>query len=124
TYTYIVQRIVKLGLHHEAESEPSAATGKMAEDQFAPAPPAGLRASPAAGSIELSWERNLEPDLGGYRVYRATAAGPFEKIADVSQIPSYSDRGVKSGERYRYAVTAVDKTGNESGQSAVAEAGI
>jgi len=124
SYTYIVQRIVKLGLHHEAESEPSAENRKMAEDKFPPAAPSGLRASPAAGSIELSWERNLEPDLGGYRVYRAAAGGPFEKIADVSQIPSYSDRGVKSGQGYRYAVTAVDKLGNESGQSAAAEATV
>jgi hypothetical protein len=123
-YTYIVQRIVKLGVRREAESERSGEGTRMAEDTFPPAAPAGLRASPAAGSVELSWDRNTEPDLGGYRVYRAAGGGAFEKIADVSQIPSYSDRNVKSGERYRYAVSAVDKSGNEGPQSAVEEASV
>lgn len=122
-YTYIVQRIVKLGVHTEAESglsEESEVT--IPEDKFAPAAPTGVRASPAAGSVELSWDRNLEPDLAGYRVYRAVAGGKFEKIAELSQVPSYSDRAVESGKQYRYVVTAFDKSANESAQSAVAEA--
>ncbi len=40
--------------------------------------------------------------------------GAFEKVADVSQIPSWSDRGVEPGKTYRYTVTAVDQAGNES----------
>ena len=120
-YTYIVQRIVKLGIHQEAESDPSEEKGETPEDRFAPAAPSGLRASPAAGSVELSWDRNLEPDLAGYRVYRAVAGGTFEKVADLSQVPSYSDRAVESGKQYRYRVTAFDKSANESAQSAVAE---
>jgi hypothetical protein len=123
-YTYMVQRIVKLGVRREAESDPSEEAGLTAEDQFAPAAPAGLRASPAAGSVELSWDRNVEADLAGYRVYRAVADGAFEKIADASQVPSYSDRAVESGKHYRYAVSAFDKSGNESGRSAVAEATV
>jgi fibronectin type 3 domain-containing protein len=123
-YTYIVQRIVKLGVHKEAESSPSEEATKIVEDTFPPAAPAGLRVSPAAGSIELSWDRNLEPDLAGYRVYRALAGGDFAKIAEVSQIPSYSDRAVESGKLYRYVVTAFDKSGNEGDRSAVAEAAL
>jgi hypothetical protein len=122
-YTYIVQRIVKLGIHKEAESDPSdPSEPAIPKDEFAPAAPTGLRASPAAGSVELSWDRNLEPDLAGYRLYRAVPGGKFEKIADLSQVPSYSDRAVESGKQYRYVVTAFDKSANESGQSAVAEA--
>jgi hypothetical protein len=122
-YTYRVQRIVRLGVHKEAESDPSEESEVTTpKDEFAPAAPSGLRASPAAGSVELSWDRNLEPDLAGYRVYRAASGGKFEKIAELSQVPSYSDRAVESGKLYRYAVTAFDKSANESVQSAVAEA--
>jgi fibronectin type 3 domain-containing protein len=122
-YTYMVQRIVKLGVHQEAESDPSEEADQTTpKDEFAPAVPSGLRASPAAGSVELSWDRNLEPDLAGYRVYRAVPGGTFDKVAELSQIPSYSDRAVESGKQYRYRVTAFDKSANESAPSAVAEA--
>jgi fibronectin type 3 domain-containing protein len=42
----------------------------------------------------------------------------MEKIADVSVVPSYSDRKVEHGKTYRYAVAAVDQAGNESPRSA------
>lgn len=120
-YTYLVQRIVKLADHREAESEPSTTVEVTAEDRFAPAAPAGLRANAAPASVELSWDRNTEADLAGYRVYRALAGSDFEKLADVSQIPSYSDQRVEHGKTYRYAISAVDQAGNESTRSAVVE---
>jgi len=120
-YTYMVQRIVKLGVHQEAESELSDEATETLKDTFPPAGPAAVRASPAAGSVELSWDRNSEADLAGYRIYRAVAGGAFEKLAEVTQVPSYSDRTVESGKRYRYAVSAFDKAGNESQHSAAAE---
>ena len=124
-YTYQVQRIVKLGTHQEAQSEPSAESDtKLLVDTFAPAAPTGLRAAPAAGSVELSWERNTEPDLAGYRIYRAVGKGDFQKLAEVSQIPAYSDRAVESGKLYRYVVTAFDRSNNESQRSAPAEATV
>jgi fibronectin type 3 domain-containing protein len=83
--------------------------------------PGGLHAAAAPNSIELAWERNTEPDLAGYRLYRAAADGAFEKIAEVSQVPSYSDHKVEHGKTYRYAVSAVDQSGNESARSAVVE---
>ena len=84
--------------------------------------PAGLNAATAPNSIEISWEGNTEPDLAGYRVYRSTGAGPFEKIGELVAIPSYSDRDIEHGKTYRYAVSAIDKSGNESAQSGPVEA--
>lgn len=120
-YAYLVQRLVKLADHREAESEPSAPVEVVAADRFPPAAPAALRANAAPASVELSWDRNTESDLAGYRVYRALAGGDFEKIADVSQIPSYSDQRVEHGKTYRYAVSAVDQAGNEGARSAAVE---
>ena len=117
-YTYVVQSIVKLDNGKEAESELSDEASIVPRDIFPPAVPKGVQASSAPNSIELNWERNTEEDLSGYRVYRAEGNGALEKIADVSVVPSYSDRKVEAGKTYRYAVTAVDQAGNESPRSA------
>jgi fibronectin type 3 domain-containing protein len=121
-YIYQVQTIVKLPNNTEAESDPSEEAGITPEDRFPPAVPAGLNAATAPNSIELSWEGDTEPDLAGYRVYRSTGAGPFEQIGEMVLVPSFSDRAVEHGKTYRYAVSAVDKTGNESARSGPVEA--
>jgi hypothetical protein len=117
-YTYLVQTIVKLGNRREAESELSDEASVVPSDIFPPAAPQGVQGSSAPNSIELNWERNTEEDLHGYRVYRGEGNGAMEKIADVSVVPSYSDRKVEHGKTYRYAVAAVDQAGNESPRSA------
>jgi fibronectin type 3 domain-containing protein len=119
--TYLVQSVVKLNDTQTAESDLSTEVSIAPVDTFPPAPPVELHATAGPASVELSWEPNAEPDLAGYRVYRSVGGGAFEKIADLSAIPSYSDKTVERGKAYRYAITAIDKAGNESGRSAVAE---
>lgn len=116
-YTYVVQSVVKLANRTEAESELSDETSIIPRDLVPPAAPKGVQASSAPNSIELHWERNGEGDLNGYRVYRAEGDGALEKIADVSVVPSYSDRRVEHGKTYRYAIAAVDQAGNDSPRS-------
>lgn len=117
TYEYWVQ-----GVNGEAQSEYAGPVSIKPEDRFPPSVPSGLTASAGLQAIELAWERNTEADFKGYRVYRATADGPFEKIGDLIEGPSFSDNKVESGKRYRYAVSAVDQLGNESERSAPVEA--
>ncbi len=116
-YSYVVQRIVKTGNDHDAESELTAPVVINPVDTFPPAPPAGLRAIPAPGSIELSWDGNAEPDLAGYRVYRFAPGGTWTRIG-AADLPGYSDHSAEKGKTYRYAVSAVDRSGNESARSA------
>ncbi len=123
-YTYLVQAFEDIGDHREAQSDLSPPRSITPKDVFAPAAPAHLSATPSASTIELSWDANMEPDLSGYRIYRSVNGGAFEKIAEVTDIPAYSDRGVQTGRAYRYAVTAFDKSGNESQRSNVVEAAI
>ena len=120
-YSYLVQTLVHLENNKEAESDLSAEVSVTPVDKFAPATPAGVHADSAPASIELSWDRNVEPDLAGYRVYRATGGGSFEKVADLAAIPTWSDHAVESGKTYRYALTAFDRAGNESPRSAPVE---
>ena len=87
----------------------------VAEDVFPPAPPRELRAVPTESSVELSWESNTEPDLAGYRVYRAEGTAPPRAATEgLSTTPRSTDQAVERGRTYRYAVSAVDQKGNES----------
>jgi fibronectin type 3 domain-containing protein len=45
----------------------------------------------------------------------------MEKIAEVSVVPSYSDRKVEAGKAYHYSISAVDQAGNESPRSAAVD---
>ena len=117
---YIVQAIVKTGTG-EVESDLSMEVTRTPADEFPPAVPAGLTAVPTANSIELTWDRDTEPDLAGYRIYRAAPGGEFQKIGETAEAPSYSDRQIEAGKKYRYTVSAFDKAGNESKQSAEIE---
>jgi fibronectin type 3 domain-containing protein len=121
TYLYVVQAVAKAG-EGEAESELSNLVSITPKNIFPPAAPAGLTAVPSTSTIELVWERNTDPDLAGYRVYRALGSGPFERISDTKEPPSYSDHQIESGKVYRYAVTAVKSNGLESKMSAPVEA--
>lgn len=120
-YTYLIQAAQKTG-DVFAESEISAGKSITPLDKFPPAVPVGLNAIAATQNIELVWERNTEPDLAGYRLYRALSDGRLEKFADIQDAPSYSDHKLESGKRYRYAISAVDKLGNESKLSEPVEA--
>lgn len=115
-YAYFIQAVL-----NGAESNPSEAASVVPVDKFAPAVPAGITIIAGLNSVELAWERNTEPDLRGYRVFRAEAGGDFSPIAELVEAPSYSDKSVTSGKLYRYSVSSVDLTGNESARSPAAE---
>jgi hypothetical protein len=122
-YVYLVQTIVKAG-KQEAESMPSAEVQITPDDKFPPAVPVGLEAAESPVSIGLTWTANAEPDLATYRVYRALGDGAFGKVGESAGVPSFSDRNVEHGKRYRYVVSAVDKAGNESARSAAVQAAL
>lgn len=86
-------------------------------DTFPPAVPQALAAVVGTQSVELVWDQSTESDLAGYRVYRDAGSGQFERVGESHDRPSFSDKTVEKGKRYRYAVTAYDNAGNESGLS-------
>ncbi len=79
-------------------------------DTFPPAAPANLTAVAGEGTISLIWEPNAEVDLGGYLVLRGEAGSATLQSLTATAIPDarYTDRDVKPGTRYVYAVVAVD----------------
>ena len=73
-----------------------------------PAPPTGLRAVPGDGLVYLTWNANPEPDVTGYRVYRAlVSGGPYAAVAVVSA-PALTDPGRTNGVTVYYVVAALD----------------
>jgi len=117
TYRYSVQ-----GVNGTAESDVSPSSLPLeTKDVFPPAVPTGITVTPGVNTVELAWTRNTEADFKCYRVYRSVDNGPFERIADNVEGPSYSDASISAGKHYRYSVSAVDQAGNESKQSAAVE---
>jgi hypothetical protein len=117
---------------YAVQSSSAAAQSEIAElpksftpvDIFPPTVPQALAAVVGTQSVELVWDRDTENDLAGYRVYRDAGSGQFERIGESKDTPSFSDKTVEKGKRYRYMVTAYDKLGNESKPSEIAEAFI
>jgi predicted small lipoprotein YifL len=102
-----------------AESENSDMVEILAKDTFSPAVPSGLVSIAAEDFISISWDANLEEDLAGYRVWRRTE-GEDEYILltpQPIQENALNDINVAKNKRYYYAVSAQDKSGNESPKS-------
>lgn len=89
----------------------------------------GTPVLPAAGgkatSIAITWSPVIDLDMRGYILYRSSSVGgPFTRIntyAD-AKIAYYNDDNLPPLTRFYYKISAIDLSGNESPQSAVAAA--
>lgn len=123
TYEYTVETFLKED-SSEVVSELSSPVTITPEDHFPPAVPTGLRVVVGPQTVELAWNRNTEPDFRGYRLYRSEDGGDYQCIADLLDTPSYSDSQVQQGKHYRYSVSSVDQSGNESPRSEPVEVAV
>jgi len=79
--------------------------------------------------IDLSWDKNSESDLGGYRIYFSTDSLSLNSLADVgwgetdpedeTRVKERVNWNWESNIRYFVGVTAYDQAGNESGMSVI-----
>ncbi|AXE82525.1 PA14 domain-containing protein [Streptomyces atratus] len=87
-------------------------------DKVKPLVPTGTLVSydQATGKTKLTWAKNKEMDLAGYRIYRRGKGGSFPgKPLATTTSTSYTDTTLpKSGATFYYEVRAYDKAGNES----------
>ncbi len=125
-YVYVV-RAVSLGTGGEpVESLNSNSVEVTPVDKFPPAPPTGLTAAAAPAPLRISvfFAANQERDIAGYNVYRSNDPDlPKDQWTKLNrgllERTTFQDEAVKSGQRYFYYVTAVDKAGNVSNPSEV-----
>ncbi|MDR4475739.1 MAG: fibronectin type III domain-containing protein [Nitrospira sp.] len=76
--------------------------------------------SPKTASATVSWNANSESDLAGYRVYVGTKSGSYGFVGpfEVTNRTSFTIANLPTGTTYFFAVSAFDKSGNESAKSA------
>ena len=67
--------------------------------------------------VTLVWERNMESDLAGYKIYYRTAAERYDVYIDVGKETSCTISNLEEGKTYFIVATAYDLDGNESGFS-------
>jgi hypothetical protein len=86
---------------------------------FAINPPTGLVSRSGSLSVVLHWDRNSDPDFGGYyRVYRSlNVGGPFVAQGSPVTATGFCDLAVVNGQRYYYQVTALTTSSVESAPS-------
>ena len=66
------------------------------------------------GQVHFRWERNIEPDLNAYRLYRSeNSLSNFSLLVEITQT-EYVDRFLDYDSTYYYYLSAVDNAGNES----------
>ena len=84
-------------------------------DQEPPAVPRGVRTITGDGSVRIEWYPNGEFDLEGYTVWRRNDNEGFVALTDLpANSIHYTDRDVRNGRTYYYAISAYDSSGNES----------
>jgi chitodextrinase len=97
-----------------APSGPS--TGPTA-DTISPSTPGGLSATAVSPvQINLNWSASTDNvAVTGYRVYRNGVL-----LTTLGNVTTHQDTGLTASTTYSYAVQAIDRAGNASGQSAAA----
>lgn len=83
-----------------------------------PAAPRGVTSITGDGQVTVQWYPNGESDFEGYLVWKSTVSdnGPYNLIGDVTGT-QLVDQNVVNGNTYFYAVSAYDRSGNESALS-------
>jgi hypothetical protein len=76
-----------------------------------------------AASVTMTWNRNQEPDIAGYRIYYGTQSGQYSDtitVYDSATQPlqrSYTVAGLSEGTTYYLALKTFDQAGQESDYS-------
>lgn len=120
TYSYQMIALAPAG-GNVAQSELTEPLSITLKDIFPPTVPERLTAIVGLNTIELTWENSRDHSAVTYRIFRAAGDAETHVIAEDVRASSYSDADVISGQRYRYAVSALDESGNESAPSATVE---
>ena len=115
-YRYEVRSVRLAGtMRWEGEGK---AVEVVPEDKTPPAPPRTLKGVKQGNDVLISWEKNAEEDFLGYTIYRVGADKPEKLNQEPLREPEFLDKSVPETLRYvSYYVTALDRTGNESGPS-------
>ncbi|RKP55344.1 carboxypeptidase [Cohnella endophytica] len=101
-----------------AQSAPSKIDPRV-DDGAVPSAPARVTVENLNNLARITFTPSLQADVAGYRLYRSTNGGPYQKVE--ASIPAGDEpkfvNYISSSQVYSYYVTAVDVAGNESAPS-------
>lgn len=83
---------------------------KVTPDTTAPAKVKGFKANPGVKMVVLEWQPNIERDLDGYLIYKDGKQLNSRPIKG----NTYKDENLDENYEYRYRISAVDTSKNES----------
>lgn len=84
----------------------------------------GMPLLAAADSVTLTWQRNTEADLAGYKIHIGSSPRAYTQTIDVGHVTTFGVSGLSPGQTYFFSITAYDIFANESGYSAELSATI
>lgn len=101
------------------ESDDSNTLKIHARDKFPPESPQKVKAIVGKDTVALSWKANQEKDLKGYHVWRKKKGKEEYELLTPEPVQenAFIDSTVEMNQRYDYAITALDQSGNESPRS-------
>ncbi|MFO7619350.1 MAG: immune inhibitor A, partial [Thermoplasmata archaeon] len=119
-YFYVVSALDFASNEGPASAEASGITN----DTMPPAPVLDVTATDlqTGGKVNVSWLPNNEKDLAGYKIYYSTADFsdassatyyPLSPVDDAGAV-FWEIYGLENNVQYHFAVTAIDKNGNEN----------
>jgi minor extracellular serine protease Vpr len=82
-----------------------------------PERPKGITLMPINTALDVKWSRNTEYDIDGYHVYYGLTPNKYDKVVTVNNSTSYRIESLTNGVGIFVAVSAFDKSGNESAKS-------
>jgi parallel beta-helix repeat protein len=110
---------VTVSVDYDGDPRPSTGADSGA-DQFTPAAPTGLTATPGNAQVVLNW--SAAAGANSYNVKRSTTSGgPYSTIANVTTT-GYTNTGLINGTTYYFVVSAKVTSGGESPNSSQASA--
>ena len=67
-----------------------------------------------AAQVQLEWDRSLDPNIAGYKVYYGTRSGDYSYVVDVGCTTSCVIAGLEDKRTYFFAAKAYDGFRTES----------
>lgn len=113
-YAFVARAFLRNG-PQKIESSDSEECRLLTVDVFPPEPPTDLVVVSGPEGMHLSWTPSSDRDLAGYKVWRREKSADSFILLTARAIEEvyFNDHAAASGKTYQYAVSAIDKYGNE-----------
>ncbi|GBG06238.1 carboxypeptidase [Paenibacillus agaridevorans] len=121
------RRPMEIYIPADAGNDAPSKTDPRSDDGAAPAPPVDVKMTQGGnGSLTITFKDSPSADVVGYRIYRSTNAGAYEKFGSSLLLgDDYSSSFTASAtDSTTYYVVAVDVVGKESAPSAIMSNGV